>query len=239
MNDDTLLLYYFDDGLGPGERREVEAALREDAALAVRYAALSRELDRVADAEAAAVPKRFLVRWHETIDRAARQEAPVQKRRVARRLPLLLTAAAAAAFAVGLAIGARHAGDVPPAPTAATDTGEDAPHADPALFVRGMQAYLLDARRELTTMPADPAAERTLLIATIVEQNRLFERAAEQNDAQNLARVLRAFEPVLMRLAADDIAPADAGSLRRQLSFELSVMLTKLSRGASNDATTT
>ena len=36
MNDDTLLLYYFDDGLSAGERSEIESALRADAALAAR-----------------------------------------------------------------------------------------------------------------------------------------------------------------------------------------------------------
>jgi DNA-binding FadR family transcriptional regulator len=60
-----------------------------------------------------------------------------------------------------------------------------------------------------------------------------------QNDSQNLARVLRAFEPILLRLAADDIAPEDAEALRAQLAFELDVMLTKLSRGSSNKTQTT
>ena len=72
----------------------------------------------------------------------------------------------------------------------------------------------------------------------IINQNRLFERAAEQNDADDLARVLRAFEPVLVRLAEEDLSDADAEALRAKLAFELNVMLTKLSRDASNETDT-
>ncbi len=72
------------------------------------------------------------------------------------------------------------------------------------------------------------------MVNQIINQNRLFERAAEQNDADDLARVLRAFEPVLVRLAEEDLSDAEAEALRAKLAFELNVMLTKLSRDASN-----
>jgi DNA-binding GntR family transcriptional regulator len=67
----------------------------------------------------------------------------------------------------------------------------------------------------------------------------LYESAAERNDAPQIARVLRAFEPILLRLAADNIAPEDAAALRDQLAFELNVMLTKLARDASDETHTT
>jgi hypothetical protein len=51
--------------------------------------------------------------------------------------------------------------------------------------------------------------------------------------------VLRAFEPILLRLAATDIAPEDAEALRAQLAFELKIMLTKLERGSSKETHTT
>ena len=79
----------------------------------------------------------------------------------------------------------------------------------------------------------------TLLVLQIIQQNRLFEQAADRNDADNLARVLRAFEPILLRLAATDIAPEDAAALREQLAFELKVMLTKLERDTSKEITST
>ena len=69
----------------------------------------------------------------------------------------------------------------------------------------------------------------------IVEQNRMYVSAADKNGADDLARVLRAFEPILVRLAAEDTAPEDAEALRAKLVFELNVMLTKLSRESSNN----
>ena len=72
----------------------------------------------------------------------------------------------------------------------------------------------------------------------IINQNRLFERAAEQNNAADLARVLRAFEPILVQLAKEDLSDAEAQALRAKLAFELNVMLTKLSRDASNETDT-
>ena len=111
------------------------------------------------------------------------------------------------------------------------------PYGDP--FTRGMQVYLQEARAGLATMPVEAAEERVALIMHIVEQNRLFEQAAARNDSQSLARVLRAFEPVLLQLATEDLAPEDARALRAQLEFELNVMLTKLSRTSSNGTQTT
>ena len=73
----------------------------------------------------------------------------------------------------------------------------------------------------------------------LIEQNRLFETAADHNNAPQLARVLRAFEPILLRLAATDTAPEDAAALRAQLSFELNVMLTKLAKESSDEVHTT
>ena len=99
--------------------------------------------------------------------------------------------------------------------------------------------HFRDTYDELATMPMESAADRTQLILQIIDQNRLFERTAEQNNSQNVARVLRAFEPILLRLAADDIAPEDAEALRAQLAFELNVMLTKLSREPSNETHST
>ena len=85
----------------------------------------------------------------------------------------------------------------------------------------------------------DGADDTTLLVLSIIEQNRLFESVANKNNAPKLARVLRAFEPILLQLAATDIAPEDAEALRAQLSFELNVMLTKLAREASNETHST
>ena len=72
MNDDTLTLYYYNDGLTDRERREIETVLREDRALAERYDALRGQLDRMADDETESAPPHLSARWHDSIDRAAR-----------------------------------------------------------------------------------------------------------------------------------------------------------------------
>ena len=78
-------------------------------------------------------------------------------------------------------------------------------------------------------------SERARLIVDMIEQNRLFEKAAEQNDSADLARVLRAFDLVLLQLASEDIDEEEAEALRTKLIFELNVVLTKLSLGSSDE----
>ena len=107
-----------------------------------------------------------------------------------------------------------------------------------AAFTRGVQVHFRDTYSDLTSLPVESADERTALVLRLIDQNRLFERAAEQNNSDDLARVLRAFEPILIRLAADDITPEEAERLRGKLALELNVMLTKLSRDASNETDT-
>ena len=228
MNDDKLILYYYDDGLSDRERHEIAAALEADAELASRYAALRRDLEGFSDDEAH-VPAHVVQRMHDSIDRVARPVLIENKpSRPFNLFSFAWGAAVTAALAIGIGIGVYLS--APPATTM------QAP-GDP--FTRGMQVYLQDARTNLVSLPVSDTAARTQLIMNIVEQNRLFEHAAVQNDSQNLARVLRAFEPVLLQLATEDLAPAEAEALRAQLAFELNVMLTKLSRASSNETHTT
>jgi hypothetical protein len=229
MNDDKLILYYYDDGLSARERREIEAALAEDTKLAARYADLCRDLDGFAE-EPVDVPAHVVQRMHDSIDRVARPVLVSQEpRRSFNPLSFVWGAAVTAALAIGIGIGVYLS--APPTATPVQVAG------DP--FTRGMQVYLQDARADLVSMPVGSVQERTDLIMHIVEQNRLFEQAAVQNDSQNLARVLRAFEPILLQLATEDLAPDQAEALRAQLAFELNVMLTKLSRVSSNETQTT
>ncbi len=230
MNDDRLILFYYDDGLTDQERKEIEDALRQDADLAARYDALCRDMASISDAGEPEVPAHVVQRMHESIDRIAR---PVmissdESGRTFSFKSFFWGAAITAALALGIGIGVNLSSPTVVPVVASTDS-----------FSRGMQVYLQDARAELSAMPIDSNPDRTRLIMHIIDQNRLFERAAEQNDAANLARVLRAFEPILLQLAAEDIAPEDAEALRAQLAFELNVMLTKLSRDSSTNTEST
>ncbi|HSD68527.1 MAG TPA: hypothetical protein VLB07_03190 [Woeseiaceae bacterium] len=242
ITEDTLLLYHYEE-LTSGEREQVRLALARDPRLAAEYRQLCDELGRWRDVPAAPVADHVRRRWVDAIDRAARN-APgkvVVRRTVPRFWLAGLGVAVAAAVAIGIAIGVRLqeqqdpglSSDVPLA-----GIGNAAVTAVPASFTRGLLVHLEDSRREITGLPVTDEASRVALTLQLIEQNRLFEHAAEQSNAPNLARVLRAFEPILLRLAREDIAPQDAEALREQLAFELNVMLTKLSAAPSESAET-
>jgi len=237
MNDDKLTLFYYKDGLTQSERLEVTHALAADARLAARYKSLSNALSQLGDSESEPLPADMLRRFHDTIDRAANMErgaAPKNSPPV-HFWSFFWGAAVTAALALGIGIGAWFSGDVD------QGAGEPlivdvTPQSDvvPVVFQRSMQNYLRESQREITELPMDAEADRLILILRLIDQNRLFEKAAVQNNSPKLARVLRAFEPILVQLASDDIAPEDAEALRAQLAFELNVMLTKLTRDTSD-----
>ena len=182
-------------------------------------------------------PTHMKQRWHDSIDLAAQREAREQ-RKSANSFSLgsfFWGAAVTSALALGIAIGVFVAdGPDEIAPNRYVEVDDSG-----ASFNRVMQVHLRDTQSDIASMPIDTAEDRTMLVLQIIQQNRLFEQAAEQNDADNLARVLRAFEPILLQLAANDIAPADAEALRDQLAFQLKVMLTKLERSTSKETTST
>ena len=239
MNDDTLLLYYYDDGLSVQERRDVEAAIATDISVRARYEELRLQLDVLDTGSDVAAPTHMVQRWHDSIDRAAQREhAPARsKSGPFNAMSFFWGAAISAALAVGIGIGVIMSGSPVPvelAPTVALVDPETTSIV-PGSFARGMQVHLRDTQQNIAALSGDSREDRTFLVMRIIQQNRLFERAAERNDSASLARVLRAFEPILLRLAADDIAPEDADALRRQLAFELNVMLTKLERDTSKE----
>lgn len=240
MNEDTLTLYYYNDGLSKAERQAVTNALANDPALAESYQSLCRELERVADPQVPAPPADMVQRWHDSLDRAVGYESQASKQPAVHSWSILLGAAVTAALAIGVGIGFYLAGDEPAAPLVEELIAEESvpERSGSSAFIRGLQVHLRESERGLTALPASMNGDRNLLIMNIIEQNRLFEKAAEQNESANLARVLRAFELVLMQLAAEDISAEDAEALRAKLLFELNVMLTKLSRNPSDEPTT-
>lgn len=229
MKDDTLILYYYGDGLSDAERAEIESALESDELLRRRYEALCGELGEFSDAPTVRPPADMVARFHDTIERAARLERGRTSTRERRfHLPSFAWGSAiAATLAIGIGIG--YFLQPATAPVAL----------DPDAFSRGLQVHLQQSRYDLANLSVESEAERQMLILHIVQQNRLFERAAEDNRSDDLARLLRAFEPILLRLAADDITPDEAAELQAQLAFELNVTLTKLSRKPSNRSSTT
>ena len=198
------------------------------------------DLQKLVAAHAADIhpaPTHIVQQWHDTIDEAAALERGREKKPEQHWHPtsFFWGVAVSAALAVGVGIGffvsdGNNSLPVQETPLIAGNTTP--PRIIPAAFTRGLQVHLRDSRQQLSGL--DESTDSILLVLKIIEQNRFFETVAEQNDAPELARVLRAFEPILLQLAATDIAPEDAEALRAKLAFELNVMLTKLARVSSN-----
>ena len=183
-------------------------------------------------------PSHLVQQWHDSIDTAAALERghESEARRGWHPGSFFWGMAVSAALALGLTVSFLLLDDTPPSVSHVV-SNQTQPNVIPVAFTRGLQVHLRDSREQLANM--DSADDTTLLVLSLIEQNRLFETVADNNNAPKLARVLRAFEPILLQLAATDIAPEEAEALRAQLSFELNVMLTKLAREASNETHTT
>ena len=63
------------------------------------------------------------------------------------------------------------------------------------------KVHLASTERQLAELDSANARGTRALIETIIEQNRMYALAAERANEPQLARVLRAFTPVLERLA--------------------------------------
>ena len=238
MNDETLTLYYYNDGLSTREREQVAHALATDSVVSERYQALCRELDGIVDTGAEKPPADMVQRWHDGLDRIIGMEVQATPKPAVHSWSFLLGAAVTAALAVGVGIGIVLSGDdraVTPVMEELVVDNDVGNRRNSSAFIRGLQVHLRESEQGLSALPASTDSDKTFLIMNIIEQNRLFERAAEQNDSDSLARVLRAFELVLVQLAADDVTPEDAEALRAKLLFELNVVLTKLAHDTSDE----
>lgn len=204
---------------------------------------MNDELRKLVEAHEADVhrpPPHRVEQWHNAIDEAAALERGRQREPRQHWHPgsFFWGAAVTAALAIGIGIGfvlSNNGGPSVNTPIVANVMPETS--VTPAAFTRGLAVHLRDSRQQIASFDED--TDRTMLVLQIIEQNRMFESAAEYNNAPKLARVLRAFEPILLQLAASDIAPEDAEALRAQLAFELNVMLTKLASESSDESHTT
>jgi anti-sigma-K factor RskA len=223
IDDDELILYHYNDGLGAARRQQITQCLRNDLDLARRYQQLRAQLAQLPlPAEAQPRPA-ALARWRLRLDQAA--AAPCSQRRPP-AWPMAL--AAATLMLLGVAIGTRIA-EQTPAPVESVQPLADAGSA----LNRGVRSHFGDTRMLLASLQSEDPAHRKALLADVIEQNRLFQQAAERQGDERLARVLRALEPVFAALAEDTPDSAAAASARSQLDFELAVMQTKLSRSPS------
>ena len=240
MKDETLILYYYNDGLSAGERRKIAAALNADTELATRYEALCRDLDALGDPGDVPLPEGLEYRLKSALQRAVRLEeagkpgnASTPHTRPFFRPALAFGGGLVAALALGISIGVWMVGHRPPGPQVVSLPPTTSPEWSPVAFQHGLASHFRSGRAEIAELSAQTAPDRAALVTALMRQNRLYARLAQQNDAPDLARVLRSFEPILVQLAREDLSAQEAASLQAQLEFEFSVMLTKLGRDSS------
>jgi len=221
ISDDELLLYHYRDGLDAAERARIGAALGEQPEVARRLQSLVSRLDAAAALPDVAVPEPVQRRWETALERATQTSvaAAPQAARMARRFDLrwpMAAAAAALVLVVGLRIGTHSPPGQTTVPTAAA----------PTAYERGLKWHLASTERQLGEIGSATPEDRARLIGAILEQNRLYALAAERAGEPQLARVLRAFAPILDSLSRDG---GDATADIAQLTFELRVMQGRLS----------
>ena len=233
ISDDELLLYHYRDGLDAAERARIGAALGSDAELSQRFHRLVARLDSAAVIPEVPVPEHTQKRWQAALARAASETRTAPPARRVFSQPRWQMAAAAVA-AVALIVGVQQAmqpssiqtaGDPATASTPAV-AGKD----EPTAYENGLKFHLASTERRLAALGDATPEERARLVEAIVGQNRIYALAAERAGEPQLARVLRAFTPVLESVAD---GRGESASGIAQLSFELRVMQARLSADAA------
>ena len=237
ISDEDLLLYYYRE-LEPADRARIAAAIAADATVAQRLHALVARLDAAAAIPDVPVPPHVQQRWRVALDRAAQVHAREVSRPRFNVPRWQLAAAAAVVMALVVTFQMMRA----PAPTTENRVANTEPANAGAVtdgagsaYEHGLKWHLASTERQIASLGNASPEERARMIDVIMGQNRLYALAAERAGEPQLARVLRAFNPILEGLAQGrgDSTAADIA----QLSFELRVMQARLGAGAASTHT--
>jgi hypothetical protein len=101
-------------------------------------------------------------------------------------------------------------------------------------YENGLKVHLASTERRLASLSQATPEERARLVETIIEQNRMYALAAERANEPQLARVLRAFTPILENVAAG--GGESTASEVAQLNFEMRVMQARLNANAPSQS---
>lgn len=249
ITDDALVLYFYNDGLSSGERDQIERELEQDTQLSQRYSQLVKDMGRVslyASTNIATVDKSQWARALDArIDSSIKQSSSGQSKRHIGSDRKLAIAATVLVFIAGWFLGGMFTqvpSEVDINPRVAVRSGESADllavrqSNSQQSLIRGIAAHFKDTQSQLASMDENNTVERDALIQAIVVQNRFFLEAARNNGADDLARLLRAFEPLLVSLSSSSQGqPRSKQQISDQLEFELGATLTKLDRKTSNN----
>jgi hypothetical protein len=225
ISDDNLILYHYRDGLDDAQRARIGAALAEQPELAQRLQKLVNRLDAVAAIPEVPVPNEVMQRWKTALNEAAhgKAEAPVQtpSRRSFTDARWFAVAAAVLVAIVAIIQLRQPAAQLEQVVQATEPTVPD----NSSAYERGLKSHLASTELQLASLSTATPEERARLVETIIDQNRIYAQAADRAGEPQLARVLRAFTPILESLQQGD---ADASESVDQLAFELRVMQGRL-----------
>lgn len=226
ISDEDLLLYYYRDGLDAAERARIATALAQHPELAQRLHRLVAQLDTAAEMPDVPVPAHIQQRWQAALAARPRTRPSFRWQALAATVALL---AILLTVWVSMKPGAeRVAHETSPPARPATMP-------DPAAYERGLRWHLANTEQRLARLDGAQPDERARLIEAIIEQNRLYALAAERANEPQLARVLRAFAPILESLGDERRTTAAADIA--QLNFELRVMQARLKAEAESSST--
>jgi len=233
ITDDELLLYYYRDGLDAAERARIGAAISNEPELARRMHGLVTRLDAAAAIPEVPVPARTQQRWQAALARAASDNRAVPPAR-GFFTQLRWQAAAAAVAVVALTLIIQNVMSPSPIQSAGETVEDSAPGAtgagDATAYENGLKWHLASTEKRLASLGDATPEERARLVETIISQNRIYALAAERAGEPQLARVLRAFTPILESVADGRVESASSVA---QLNFELRVMQARLAADAA------
>jgi len=228
ISDDDLLLYHYRE-LDAADRARIGAALAGQPDLARRLHSLVAKLDAAVALPEVPVPAETQRRWKAALEREATKAEPGDSPAVRRPRPFASRQWLVAATVAGLAILLGVQFSKAPVTPLANDTPTAAEASDPAAYERGLKFHLASTEQTLADLGSASPEERARLIETISAQNRMYALAADRAGEPQLARVLRAFAPILESLAQDG---GDSSAALAQLSFELRVIQGRLGTDA-------
>ncbi len=232
INDEELLLYYYRDGLSEKRMAEIKMALERDPKLADRLLTLSHQLDQLEVSAELKAPAHAMHRWHTSLDRLVSMEQDKPSRFAWLMQPFQFGAALASAAVLVLTLGVLIGLNLPDKQT--TPDAVTTPFVSSTnSFVSGLRVFLQETEMQLASLNDENPTQRQALITEIISRNRMYQMAAENSSDPGLARVLRAFELVLMSIANEQSSASEIEAARMQLAFELTVMQTKLARATS------
>lgn len=224
ISDDDLLLYHYRE-LDAADRARIGAALTEQPDLARRLHTLVAKLDAAAVVPDVPVPAEIHLRWKTALEREVIRTNVGDARAARRPRPFATRQWLIAATVAGLAILLGIQFSQSPVTPLANDPAPTAEAIDPAAYERGLKWHLASTEQKLAGLDGASPEERARLLEAISSQNRMYALAADRAGEPQLARVLRAFAPILESLSQDG---GDSSAALAQLSFELRVMQGRL-----------